>query len=149
MAPYGRILNSNEADQGEDGAFGFLGPRTEQFAIGSIYHLINYGFEVYGDRCLTEDPYDHGPKVVELLRDMEFPKLDGNPLINDIIGKCWHNKYVKVADSAAHTKKLLHETPDKSGESRSDENELQASNSSNVVIYGFFHPVNLNNLGSD
>jgi hypothetical protein len=129
MAPYGRILNSNEADQGEDGTFGFLGPRTEQFAIGSIYHHINYGFEVYGDRCLTEDPYDHGPKVVDLLRDMEFPKLDGNPLINDIIDKYWHNKYVKVADLAAHTKNLLHESPDRSGESRSDENELQASNS--------------------
>jgi serine/threonine protein kinase len=27
-APYGRILNSNEADQDEDGTFGFLGPRT-------------------------------------------------------------------------------------------------------------------------
>jgi hypothetical protein len=53
---------------------------------------------------------------------MEFPTLDGNPLINDIIDKYWHNKYVKVADLAAHTKKLLNE-------SRSDENELQASNS--------------------
>ncbi|KAJ5958619.1 uncharacterized protein N7479_005769 [Penicillium vulpinum] len=45
------------------GTSGFLGSRTEQFALGSLYYLINYGFEVYGDRCLTEDPYEHGPKV--------------------------------------------------------------------------------------
>lgn len=67
MASYGRILNNNESDQGECGTFGFLGPRIEQFAFGSLYYLMNYGFEVYGDRCLVEDPYDHGPKVVDLL----------------------------------------------------------------------------------
>ncbi|CAI7646443.1 unnamed protein product [Penicillium glandicola] len=93
MAPYGRILNSNEADQGESGTFCFLGSRTEQFALGSLYYLINYGFEVYGDRCLTEDPYEHGPKVVDLLQNMEFPELDGNPLIDNIIHKCWHNRF--------------------------------------------------------
>lgn len=65
IAPYGRILNSNKLDQGEYGTFGFLSPRTEQFALGSIYYLINYGFEVYGDRCLAKDPYEHGPRVVE------------------------------------------------------------------------------------
>jgi serine/threonine protein kinase len=93
MAPYGRILNTNETDQGRRGTSGFLGPRTEQFALGSLYYLINYGFEVYGDRCLTEEPKEHGPKVVDLLQNMEFPKLDGDPLIDDIIDKCWHNKY--------------------------------------------------------
>ncbi|KAJ5998190.1 hypothetical protein N7522_009850 [Penicillium canescens] len=112
MAPYGRILNSNELDQGECGTFGFLGPRTEQFALGSIYYLINYGFEVYGDRCLAKDPYEHGPRVVELLQSMEFPNLDGNPLIDDIIDKCWHNKYVTVSELAAHTNMLLNERID-------------------------------------
>ena len=51
-----------------------------------------YGFEVYGDRCLTEDSYEHGPKVVDSLQNRELPKLDGNPLIDNIINKCWHNK---------------------------------------------------------
>ncbi|EKV13711.1 hypothetical protein PDIG_36220 [Penicillium digitatum PHI26] len=109
MAPYGRILNHRESDQGECGTFGFLGPRTEQFALGSLYYLINYGFEIYGDRCLAEDPYEHGPKVVDLLQNMEFPNLDGNPLIDNIIIRCWHNKYVKISDLAAHTKTLLNE----------------------------------------
>lgn len=112
MAPYGRILNNNESDQGECGTPGFLGPRTEQFALGSLYYLMNYGFEVYGDRCLAEDLYDHGPKVVDLLQNMEFPKLDGNPLIDNIIDKCWHNKYVTVSELAAHTKTLLNERTD-------------------------------------
>ncbi|KAJ5224969.1 hypothetical protein N7468_006194 [Penicillium chermesinum] len=112
MAPYGRILNINESDQGECGTAGFLGPRTEQFALGSLYYLINYGFEVYGDRCLTEDPYEHGPKVVDLLQSMEFPDLNGDPLIDNIIDKCWHNKYATVSELAAHTKMLLKQRVD-------------------------------------
>ncbi|KGO76584.1 hypothetical protein PITC_087710 [Penicillium italicum] len=107
IAPYGRILNSDEQDQGRRGSSGFLGPRTEQFALGSLYYLINYGFEVYGDRRLTEDPKEHGRKVVELLQNMEFPKLDGDPLIDDIIIKCWHNKFATIAELAACTETLL------------------------------------------
>lgn len=115
MAPYGRILNNNETDQGNRGTPGFLGSRTEQFALGSLYYLINYGFEVYGDRCLTDDPYDHGPKVVDLLQNMDFPKLDGNPLIDKIISKCWHNQYVTVAELALDTKWLLNEGTEAEG----------------------------------
>jgi serine/threonine protein kinase len=107
MAPYGRLLNSEEVDQGESGTSGFLGPRTEQFALGSIFYFINYNFEVYGDRCLTDDPKEHGPKLVDLLQEMEFPKLNGNPLIDDIIDKCWHNKYPTIAELAADTKTLV------------------------------------------
>ncbi|KAJ5485571.1 hypothetical protein N7539_005559 [Penicillium diatomitis] len=107
MAPYGRILNVNETDQGGRGTPSSVGPRTEQFALGSLYNLINYGFEVYGDRRLTEDPREHGPKVVDLLQDMEYPKLNGDPLIDDITDKCWHNKYATVAELAAHTKRFL------------------------------------------
>ena len=124
MAPYGRILYHGESDQGECGTFGFLGPRTEQFALGSLYYLINYGFEVYGDRCLAEDPYEHGPKVVKLLQKMEFPKLDGNPLIDSIIYKCWHNEYLRVSELASHTKKLLHEN---TNATESDESRAKAS----------------------
>ncbi|KAF3406805.1 hypothetical protein DPV78_001145 [Talaromyces pinophilus] len=38
---------------------------------------------------------------------MELPKLGGDPLIDDIIIKCWHNKYATIADLAAYTKTLL------------------------------------------
>lgn len=108
IPPYGRVLNSSESDQGPCGGAGFLSSRTEQFALGSLYYLINYGFEVYGDRCLTpNNPKEHGPKVVKLLQNMEFPTLDGDPVIDDIIDKCWHNKYATIAELAAHTKSLL------------------------------------------
>lgn len=107
VAPYGRLLNGNESHLGPRGSAGFLGPRTEQFALGSLYYLINYGFEVYGDRCLTEDPHEHGPKTLDLLQNMEFPKLDGDLSIDEVIHKCWHNQYATVAELAAYTEKLL------------------------------------------
>ncbi|KAL4912905.1 kinase-like domain-containing protein [Aspergillus aurantiobrunneus] len=104
--PYGRLLNSNEPDQGRYGTFGFLGPRTEQFALGSLHCLINYSFEVYGDCCLADDLYEHRPKVVDLLQKMDFPKLDGDLLVDSIIDRCWHNKYATVAELAANTKAI-------------------------------------------
>jgi hypothetical protein len=38
---------------------------------------------------------------------MEFPNLDGDPLIDDIINKCWHNNYATIAELAAYTETLL------------------------------------------
>ncbi|KAJ5151649.1 hypothetical protein N7492_009944 [Penicillium capsulatum] len=125
MAPYGRLLNSNESDQGDRGTAGLLSPRTEQFAIGSIFYFINYGFEVYSDHYLTNDPYDHGPKVVELLQDMEFPKLHSdNASVDNIIDRCWHHKYSTIAELATHTRMLL-DGPQKADGSTSD-NQNQA-----------------------
>ncbi|CEO59306.1 Putative Protein kinase [Penicillium brasilianum] len=107
-APYGRILNSNEETHRERGS-GLLGPRTEKFALGSIFYFMNYGSEVYGDTRLTEDPDKHGCKVIDLLQNMQFPKLNGDPLIDDIILKCWHNDYVTIAQLANRTAILLPE----------------------------------------
>ncbi|KAJ5366997.1 hypothetical protein N7541_000938 [Penicillium brevicompactum] len=104
VPPYGRILNGHEADQGDRGTAGFLCPRTELFALGSLYYLINYGFEVYDDRYLTKDYKEQGPEIVDLLQSMIFPNLDGDPLIDAIIDKCWHNKYPTVAELAAYTR---------------------------------------------
>ncbi|KAJ5257470.1 hypothetical protein N7524_009026 [Penicillium chrysogenum] len=126
MAPYGRILNNNESDQGECGTPSFLSPRTEQFALGSLYYLMNYSFEVYGDRCLTEDPYEHGPKVVDLLQNIEFPKLDSNPLIDNII-----DKYL-----AAHTKTLLNERTDVK---ESNENRKKESSEVTTLVIPIFN----------
>ncbi|KAM3512609.1 hypothetical protein MY11210_003784 [Beauveria gryllotalpidicola] len=134
MAPYGRILNGNETDQGRRGTPGFLGPRTEQFALGSVYYLINYGFEVYGDGCLTEDPLEHGPKVVDLLQDMKFPKLNGDALIDDIIDKCWHNKYATVAELASHTETLLGKGTNVEGKRKEGTNRESISARWRVVI---------------
>lgn len=128
MAPYGRILNNDESDQGESGTFGFLGARTEQFSLGSLFYLMNYGFEVYGDRCLTEYPYDHGPEVVDLLQNLEFLKLDGNAVIDNIIDKCWHNKYATVSELAAHTKTVFNEGNDAIETNKNMEMEINGDN---------------------
>ncbi|KAE8378969.1 hypothetical protein BDV26DRAFT_280616 [Aspergillus bertholletiae] len=48
VASYERLLNSNEAGQGRRGTSGLLGPRKDE----------------------------HGPKVVDMLQNMEFPQLE-------------------------------------------------------------------------
>ncbi|KAI9040152.1 uncharacterized protein KD926_008597 [Aspergillus affinis] len=115
MASYGRVLNNSEPYEGRCGSSGLLGPRTEQFALGSLYYLINYGMEVYGDQCLTEDPKEHGPKVVELLQNMDFPQLNSDPLIDEIIKKWWHNEYKMIADLASNIETLLSGRPNAKG----------------------------------
>lgn len=104
---YGRLLNSDEASQGEPGTPGLLGPRTSQFALGSIFYFINYGFEAYADQRITDNPHDHGPKTVDLMQNKQFPDLNGDPMIDNIISKCWHNKYPTIAELATEMKMLL------------------------------------------
>ncbi|GBF66073.1 hypothetical protein TMEN_8791 [Trichophyton mentagrophytes] len=55
------------------------------------------GTAVYGGQRIADDPYEHGSKVMELLQDMKFPELNGDPLIDDIIDKCWRNRYCTLA----------------------------------------------------
>lgn len=102
VPPYGRVLNSSEAEYGRCGSFGSLGPRTEQFALGSIFYLINYGVEVYGDQQLIEDLRERGLLIVHLLQQMESPKLDKDPSIDDIIDQCWHNRYPTIATPTSY-----------------------------------------------
>ncbi|KAJ5724066.1 hypothetical protein N7488_002101 [Penicillium malachiteum] len=110
--PYGRALNSREAELGECGTAGFLGPRTEQFALGSLYYYINYGFEVYGDQLLAESWREKSLALSELLMNMKFPTLNGNPLIDNIINKCWHNGYATISEFAVDITKLQGELGD-------------------------------------
>jgi hypothetical protein len=114
IAPYGRLLG-RESSQ-DQGTAGLLGHRTEQFALGSLYYLINYGLEVYGDQCFGDDPSgrEHGPVVLDLLQNMIFPELNREPMIDSIIKKCWYGEYRTIAELAADTEKLCgdgYETP--------------------------------------
>jgi hypothetical protein len=106
-----------ETGQRECGTFGILRPRTEQYALGPSFYFINYDYEVYGHHFLAEDPYEHGPKVMDILLNKEVPKLGGNPLFGDGIDKCWQNKYVIVSELASHVKMLLDERIDGAGSS--------------------------------
>lgn len=106
LEPYGRVLSDGESDQGECGTAGFLGPRTEQFALGSLFYLINYGMDVYGDQPLVDDRKERGIKLEQILQNMELPVLNDEPIIDDIIHKCWQNQYKSIAELASCTKAL-------------------------------------------
>ncbi|KAJ5169272.1 uncharacterized protein N7500_002055 [Penicillium coprophilum] len=106
--PWGRELRESEPEYDVPGcAAGLLGPRTEQFALGSIYYYINYGMEVYGDKRLTDAPHDRGPALRDLLQAMQFPVLDCDPMVDELIRKCWHNQFPTIASLAVATKALL------------------------------------------
>lgn len=46
-------------------------------------------------------------KLWSYCRTCNFSNLDSDPLIDDLITKCWHNKYATIADLAAYTETLL------------------------------------------
>jgi serine/threonine protein kinase len=104
IAPYARDFESEGGD--EKGTAGKFGPRTEQFALGSVYYMINYGFEVYEDHAFDGNYSDHFDIVTDLLQKMIFPELNGDPAIDTIIDKCWHGRYESIADLAKDTAKL-------------------------------------------
>jgi serine/threonine protein kinase len=90
--PYARLLGSEAGS--DEGKAGKLSYRTKQFALGSIFYYINYGFEVYDDKDFG---IDHGPVVFEHLQRVVFPKLDAEPVIDSIINDCWHGKYQSIS----------------------------------------------------
>lgn len=67
---------------------------------------------------------------------MEFPKLDANPMIDNVIDKCWHNKYATVSELATHTKAFLNEGTDaagsgEEGSTRSPNREMKITEQAN------------------
>ncbi|KAL8899984.1 MAG: hypothetical protein Q9207_005917 [Kuettlingeria erythrocarpa] len=88
--PWARVLGDEGAEQ--RGTFGYHGPRTEQFAIGSVIYTITRGFEPYEDQWLGED---NGGKIVELLQEKIFPSTDDSDM-DCIIRKCWEGKYSSI-----------------------------------------------------
>ncbi|CAG8376427.1 unnamed protein product [Penicillium salamii] len=106
--PWGRELRADEPEYGMPGfPAGLLGPRTEQFALGSIYYYINYGMKVYGDKSLTDVLRDRGLVLRDLLQAMVFPALYCDPMIDDLIHKCWHNQFPTIKSLAVATNALL------------------------------------------
>lgn len=126
--PWGRELRKNEPHYDLPGCTaGLLGPRTEQFALGSIYYYINYGMEVYGDKKLSARPRDRGLALRDLLQDMQFPDLSRDSMINELIYKCWYNQFPTIASLASSTKLRLYE-------SSSDAEDRSISEEMNVAF---------------
>jgi len=88
--PYARVLGEEDADK--RGTFGCHGPRTEQFAIGSVFYYMTRGFEPYDNEWFGRK---HGNVVVSLLQEKKFPKLNDKDM-DIIIHNCWHGKYESI-----------------------------------------------------
>ncbi|KAL9004830.1 MAG: hypothetical protein Q9188_002374, partial [Gyalolechia gomerana] len=118
--PYARVLGD---EGGKDrGTFGYCGPRTEQFAIGSLIYYMTRGFEPYDGEWLGED---HEITVVERLQAMVFPQLsDGN--VDMAIRNCWRGEYTSIQDLNTEVK---HTCPDTSSDMAKaiDENAFRSA----------------------
>jgi len=85
--PYSRLLGDEAAD--DRGTFRYHGPRTEQFAIGSIFYYMTRDYELYDNEWFGEN---HGKMIVRLLQERKFPKVNENN-IDTIIHKCWQGQF--------------------------------------------------------
>ncbi|KAI0175798.1 serine/threonine protein kinase [Hypoxylon sp. FL1284] len=91
-APWARVLGDDAEELGaRRGSYGIAGPRTEQFAIGSILYCMVYGLAPYGNMD------DQGPIIVDLLQEMKFPTLNESCL-DAIIDRCWKGHYQQLGD---------------------------------------------------
>lgn len=96
--PYARVQGPEAGEQ--RGTFGLLGPRTEQFAIGSVFYFLTRGFEPYEDTLFT------GPEIVDLLQNKQFPLTETNDTRDDVIKKCWHGDFVSIQQLAIEVEPL-------------------------------------------
>lgn len=100
-APYARVLG-DEAGPSR-GTFGFLGARTEQFAIGSVFYYMTRGYEPYDDQWYGKD---HGPVTVDMMQRMEFPHTTITEEKDSIIHKCWYGEFHTMED-LSNTARLI------------------------------------------
>ena len=97
--PYIRV---HTRDGREDGGFlGKAGAETEQFALGSIFFYMTRGEELYADMT----PYDR----VQTLLARQFPDLEPDNPIDNIISRCWNGEFAQVADILREIEKIAAE----------------------------------------
>ena len=98
--PYVRVHMQDESEGGA-GVYGNAGPETEQFALGSIFWYVARGKELYADMS----GYDR----VETLCARQFPDLEPDNPIDNIISRCWKGKFAQVADILREIEKIAAE----------------------------------------
>ena len=80
--PFARLLDD---ESGQDrGSYGKAGPRTEQFALGSVIYSLVRGYDPYENEWFGEE---HGPIFLDKFQMMQFPSFSDSPL-DAIIQKC-------------------------------------------------------------
>lgn len=80
-----------------NGHWGRYGPKTEQFAIGSLLYCMTRGHEPYGH------PEEDSPDldVVRLFKLGVFPRVDAEgDAVDCVIDRCWAGGYESVKDLA-------------------------------------------------
>ncbi|ATY60742.1 kinase domain-containing [Cordyceps militaris] len=73
----------------QGGQFGFAGPVTEQFALGSVFWYMARGVQMYAELPGHE-------RVDRLIRG-DFPASDPHDPVDGIIRRCWEGGYATVA----------------------------------------------------
>lgn len=79
------------------GRWGLYGPKTEQFAVGSLLYCMTRGHEPYGH------PQEDNPEldVVKLFKEGVFPRLNAErDAVDYIIDRCWAGWYESIKDLA-------------------------------------------------
>ncbi|KAI4165349.1 MAG: hypothetical protein LQ342_001217 [Letrouitia transgressa] len=102
--PYARVLGDEAAE--DRGTFGYHGPRTEQFAIGSVIYYMTRGHELYDNEWLGED---HESRIVSLLQEMVFPRTSDSK-VDIVICDCWHGRFRSIEGLKVKVAQLGHET---------------------------------------
>jgi len=90
--PFARLLGK---EGGSDcGTYGKAGPRTEQFALGSVLYALLRGYDPLEDQWFG---LDHDIIVMDMLQRKEFPALSLSP-VDTIISGCWDGDYVTIQE---------------------------------------------------
>lgn len=92
--PWARLYPDPQTGKGR---YGLYGPKTEQFAIGSLLYCMTRGHEPYGS------PDEDSPEldIVGLFKRGIFPHVDPEGDVLDyIIDRCWTGWYESIKDLA-------------------------------------------------
>lgn len=90
--PFGRQLGPDEGVDVDKYDYGIAGPRTECFALGSIFYSLLRGYHPY-----AKENYD-SKTLMRKFSLKEFPVLGAFPEEDKIISRCWNNHYKSVAE---------------------------------------------------
>ncbi|KAI0477331.1 kinase-like domain-containing protein [Xylariaceae sp. FL0804] len=112
-APWARLRP--EAGDGR-GSFGFYGPATEQFAVGSIAYYVTRSHEPYGDPAAPPlPPPGEEDDVTDLMERKVFPALkaaaaeddDDDVTMDRLIARCWHGHYASLVELCREAQMLV------------------------------------------
>jgi hypothetical protein len=96
--PYVRVHKPSQEGGGGGGVYGRAGPETEQFALGSIFWYITRGKELYAEL--------NGVDKVNRLMECQFPALETQDPVDNVISNCWFGKFPLMADLLREVKRL-------------------------------------------